>query len=825
MATKRPILGFHPSAFDTSMRVLIVDDHEFVRKGVRSLLSDNDTLVVCGEAVDGVEALAKSRDLRPDLILMDISMPRMDGIAATRAIRQEMPGCKVILVSQNDPAVVAQQAAEVGADAFVPKSDLANALLPTLLSVLTAADGKPTEALPGAAVLEYELRILEEIGTTLASDLDLKSVVQATTDAGRQLSGAGFGAFFYNVLNEKGESYMLYTLSGASPEDFANFPMPRNTCVFAPTFAGEGTLRLADVTKDHRYGKNAPYHGMPRGHLPVRSYLAVPVVSRSGEVLGGLFYGHPQAGIFSERAERLLQGIARHAAIAIDNARLYEQAKQAEAEAQVVAERLRLAQQAAQIGSFEWNIKTGRNSWTPELEAMYGLQAGTFPGTQEAWEQLIHPDDRAEAKARVQEAFETGAFEHEWRVIRSDGSVRWIFGRALLLRDSDAKPERLLGVNIDVTQKKQAEDVNNLLAAIVDSSDDAIVSKNLDGIITSWNSGAERIFGYEAAEAIGKNIRLTIPPDRLHEEDDILRRVRNGTRIDHFETVRQRKDGTLIDVSVTISPVRDSTGKIIGASKVARDIRHQKQAELLQKQSEERFRRLSESLETQVRARTSQLRELSWKLLRAQDEERRHLARELHDSAGQSLTALGMNLASILHRVQAKVPEVVALIERTKETLQELTREIRTTSYLLHPPLLDENGLPAALSWYVRGLSERSGLDVTLDVSEGFDRLPRDMELVVFRLVQECLTNVHRHSGSQSASIEIREDGAEVSVRVRDQGKGIPPERLAEIQAGTSGVGIRGMKERLSQFDGVLRIDSNGVGTAVVATIPRVTKP
>jgi two-component system, NarL family, sensor kinase len=289
--------------------------------------------------------------------------------------------------------------------------------------------------------------------------------------------------------------------------------------------------------------------------------------------------------------------------------------------------------------------------------------------------------------------------------------------------------------------------------------------------------------------------------------------------------VRQRKDGTLIDVSVTISPVRDSTGKIIGASKVARDIRHQKQAELLQKQSEERFRRLSESLETQVRARTSQLRELSWKLLRAQDEERRHLARELHDSAGQSLTALGMNLASILHRVQAKVPEVVALIERTKETLQELTREIRTTSYLLHPPLLDENGLPAALSWYVRGLSERSGLDVTLDVSEGFDRLPRDMELVVFRLVQECLTNVHRHSGSQSASIEIREDGAEVSVRVRDQGKGIPPERLAEIQAGTSGVGIRGMKERLSQFDGVLRIDSNGVGTAVVATIPRVTKP
>src|SRR5262249_52965312 len=136
------------------------------------------------------------------------------------------------------------------------------------------------------------LETLYRVGKMLAGELDLKRVVQSVTDAATELSGAQFGAFFYNVLDGTGGSYMLYTISGVPPEAFSKFPMPRNTAVFAPTFSGAGIVRSADIRKDERYGKNDPHFGMPKGHLPVVSYLAVPVVSRSGEVLGGLFFGH-----------------------------------------------------------------------------------------------------------------------------------------------------------------------------------------------------------------------------------------------------------------------------------------------------------------------------------------------------------------------------------------------------------------------------------------------------------------------------------------------------------------------------------------------------
>lgn len=185
----------------------------------------------------------------------------------------------------------------------------------------------------------HALEVLNRAGSTLALKTDLQRLVQIVTDAGVELSGAEFGAFFYNLTNEAGESYMLYTLSGAPLEAFSKFPMPRNTEVFAPTFNGEGIVRSDDITKDPRYGKNPPRKGMPEGRLPVRSYLAVPVISRTGGVIGGLFFGHGKAGVFSERSERGLSGLAAEAAVAIDNVRL-SQASQRE-----IAERKR-AQEA-----------------------------------------------------------------------------------------------------------------------------------------------------------------------------------------------------------------------------------------------------------------------------------------------------------------------------------------------------------------------------------------------------------------------------------------------------------------------------------------------
>lgn len=178
--------------------------------------------------------------------------------------------------------------------------------------------------------LEEKNRILETINsvnTTLAGELDLDKLVQAVTDAGKEITGAQFGAFFYNVIDEQGESYMLYSLSGAPREAFDNFPMPRNTEIFHPTFTGQGVTRIADVTQDPRYGKNPPFNGMPEGHLPVRSYLSTSVVSREGDVIGGLFFGHEDPDVFDVRSEALITGIADQAAIAIENARLFKSAR------------------------------------------------------------------------------------------------------------------------------------------------------------------------------------------------------------------------------------------------------------------------------------------------------------------------------------------------------------------------------------------------------------------------------------------------------------------------------------------------------------------
>ncbi|HEX3141437.1 MAG TPA: ATP-binding protein [Rhizobacter sp.] len=195
------------------------------------------------------------------------------------------------------------------------------------------------------------LEVLNRTGTSLAAELNLDVVLQRVTDAATELTGARFGAFFYNGVSDCGEAYMLYTLSGAPRHAFEALGHPRPTALFGPTFRGEPPIRLDDVLRDERYGQWAPHHGMPEAHLPVRSYLAVPVVGRRGDVIGGLFSGHPQVGIFSERSERLAVGIASQAAIAIDNARLYTQAQQAADERAVLLESERAARLEAERSS------------------------------------------------------------------------------------------------------------------------------------------------------------------------------------------------------------------------------------------------------------------------------------------------------------------------------------------------------------------------------------------------------------------------------------------------------------------------------------------
>ncbi|WP_207423925.1 PAS domain S-box protein [Desertivirga brevis] len=171
------------------------------------------------------------------------------------------------------------------------------------------------------------LEAINKLCQTISEELNLEKLLQKVTDVATEVSGANFGAFFYNSINEQGEAYMLYNVSGAPLEHFSRFGMPRNTAIFHPTFAGEGVVRVDDITLDERYGKSAPHYGMPKGHLPVKSYLAVPVISKAGEVVGGIFLGHPEAAMFTEDHENIVVAVASQAAIAIDNAKLFEEVR------------------------------------------------------------------------------------------------------------------------------------------------------------------------------------------------------------------------------------------------------------------------------------------------------------------------------------------------------------------------------------------------------------------------------------------------------------------------------------------------------------------
>jgi PAS domain S-box-containing protein len=486
-----------------------------------------------------------------------------------------------------------------------------------------------------------------------------------------------------------------------------------------------------------------------------------------------------------------------------------------------------------------------------------------------------------------------------------------------------------------------ADETRSRLAAIVESSDDAIVAKDLNGIITSWNSSAERIFGYTEQEVLGKPITLLIPSELQAEEAEILQRLRAGERIEHFETERIAKGGRQVLVSLTISPLKDSAGRVVGASKIARDVTRIRQVEQALRESEQRMRfcleaanvgtwdwdvatgsvhwsenmerihggragsfggnghaflenihpddrqqvqsavqqavegggkchlqyryaktdgsvgwmeasgqviydasnhpttimgvcrdiserksaedairTAHEQLDGMVKDRTSELeraqeglRTLSARLLRMQDDERRRIARELHDTAGQILVALNLNLVPVEEELQRENSGLANSITGSLQLIEELSRDLRTMSHLLHPPLLDEAGLHSAVRWYVEGFAERSKIEVNLHLDPKVGRLPPELETAIFRIVQECLTNIHRHSGSNWASIAISRDSNHVTIEIQDTGKGMP----TPIRAG---VGIQGMGERVRQLRGQLEIKSGNRGTRITAIFP-----
>jgi PAS domain S-box-containing protein len=342
-------------------------------------------------------------------------------------------------------------------------------------------------------------------------------------------------------------------------------------------------------------------------------------------------------------------------------------------------------------------------------------------------------------------------------------------------------------------QRNVAQESRLRLAAIVDSSEDAILSKTLEGTLLSWNRGAEHLYGYKAEEMIGESIYSIIPADRHEQLRQILQTISEGNRVDHLETVRLRKDGTRVDVDITVSPLQNETGRVIGASAIARDITQRKQME-------------------------DSLRQLSARILNAQDEERRRIARELHDSTVQKLALLSMNLSQLQNVGDPQARHKI--LQGSQDLSSQCVQELRSVSYLLHPPMLEELGLASALKIYAEGFSQRSGVALEIEVEPNFERLPPEMEIALFRVAQESLSNILRHSNSTRAKIKLGNNGG-IDLAIMDEGRGIAQGKRSNVTGEVlMGVGILGMTERMKQLGGTLQISSGPTGTSVNAHLP-----
>ena len=551
----------------------------------------------------------------------------------------------------------------------------------------------PTETVDND--LRRKLHSALKTGLLLTATSDLETIVQAATDSGLELIGAQFGVFFYNVIEPSGEGHLHYTLSGADRESFGQFPMPRNTADFAPTFQGRGVVRYGDITKDQRYGQKAPHFGMPAGHLPVRSYLAVAVKAQSGEVLGGLFYGHEDPNIFEQESEDLVAAIAGQAATAIENARLRDELKK-------------------------------------KIEVLENTQ-------------------------------------------RTDREI----------------------------SKRLAES-----AAIVESSQDVIISKDLNGIITTWNQAASRLFGYSSEEIVGKSILTLIPPHLHRDEKMIIENIRAGRRIEHFETVRMTKSGQSIQVSLTISPIKDADGNIIGASKIIRDISTQKRMEqsLLQAEKIASAGRMAATIAHEINNPLEAIANLLF-LLRS----------SITDQAAlQLLDTAESELARVSHIAR----QTLGFYRENAQTGAYSISELAEHSISIYEPRCLNIGIEVE-----RSLKSRTRL--AMHRGE------------IIQVISNLIANsMHAMSGGGHLVVmtrDTRNPGHGVILKIKDNGIGIPAANLAHVfdvffttrrDVGT-GIGLFVAKQFIEAHGGSIEIRSpalpEAIGTEVTIFLPEAT--
>ncbi len=417
---------------------------------------------------------------------------------------------------------------------------------------------------------------------------------------------------------------------------------------------------------------------------------------------------------------------------------------------------------------------------------------------------------------------------------RPDGTRVWFTPYPTPLRDAEGKIVGGINMLVDITERKRDEDVRAKLAAIVESSNDAIVSKNLNGIIASWNGGAERIFGYTAREAIGQSVTMLMPPDRANEESGILMRIRRGEKIDHYETIRRRKDGTLFNVSLTVSPIFDANGHVIGASKIARDITELKRTDEALREAQLRLQQWNAELEQAVNIKTVELRQsqerlraLTAELNLTEQRERKRLAIELHDHLQQMLV-LGKLKLNQGKRLTQTVPAAVKLMQEADDVLSEALKYTRTLVSELSPPVLHEHGLASGLKWlgeYMR----RHDVTVTVTVPNDELKLLEDQVVLLFQSVRELLINSSKHAGTGEAIVKMERHAGLLRIEVRDEGVGFDLAVAAAAAAGaenssggvSSKFGLFSIRERMRALGGALEIESApGKGTTATLVLP-----
>jgi PAS domain S-box-containing protein len=440
---------------------------------------------------------------------------------------------------------------------------------------------------------------------------------------------------------------------------------------------------------------------------------------------------------------------------------------------------------------------------------------------------ITHPDDLAADLAQAQRLI-AGEIDHyfmEKRYVRRDGSFVWIELSVSLMRHPDGSPDHFISIIADIDERKLVE------AKLQQRQRDLEEAQRVGGLgtwsfdpatdATQWSPELYRIAGRSPDEPLPpfSGQKLFFTPDSWARLQSMVRSAMRDGRGYESDLEWLRPDGTTRWVAMRAEAEMGASGRVATLRGMVLDITERKQAEQDLRRAHQELERKVHERTTELATATASLRVLTGRLLRLQDDERRRLSRELHDSAGQKLAVLSMNCAALAQSLTDGKP--ARQLADALGLITEISSEIRTMSYLLHPPLLDEVGLESALHWYIDGFSKRSHIETTLEVSENFGRLSREQEITIFRVIQEALTNVLRHSGSANAEVRLIGKDDRVEVEIVDRGKGIPDKRLATLQASESpGVGLGGMRERLGQLGGELDIISSSEGTRVRASLP-----